>query len=85
MRINPELIIETLEDGSALLLDPTAERVFLLNKTGREILQTANSLTKIDAEYNFFRTTKYFQGKENTNEYQHYIDLLIDHHILIEE
>ena len=41
MRLNPRLIMEKLDDGSSVLLDPEIEEIMILNRSGTIALITA--------------------------------------------
>ena len=85
MKISPKIVIEKLDDGSAVLLNIEKEMVYILNETGYLVLDTATNCEKKRAQENYFNRLNISVSDEYLSDYNCCLEQLKANDILLEE
>ena len=85
MRINKNFVVEKLDEGTAILLNPSNETIFILNRTGHFVLTTADDCERELAKARYFDRTKLPLTEDYINDYCCFLDQLIENCIIVED
>ena len=84
MKINEKFVIEKLDDGGAILLEPVEEVIYILNNTGYIVLSTAVGCDLQTAMDRYFEKISYSVDDESKKDYDMCLQQLIENGILLE-
>ncbi len=85
MKTNNNFVIERLDDGSVVLLNPEKEVIYILNTLGGLVLETSSNGNFDCAKKNYFDKAKLPLTEEYSKDYDCCVNQLIESGILLED